>query len=365
MREKNLLREPNFSPQERIRNAKEALKALRTVRGTHQMASDYGKGATVNSDYTEENERLRGEITAGYREMLGLEQDPDFVVVIPGGVSGRKKEKIHEDGMTSTEYKWTLTSWQDDEANLPPESQNSGEYGKQYKPGYKARVSEAGDIVFTAGGGKARAIAGAELYSAFHSPVLTLSRYPFVSPEEEQDLGTELPKDFWNQYKKYLTEIQNIPEEMILSETISTDTFQGLLEVAKVAHEHGWKTPVIISNDYHIPRTKKMWEYIMTPKSATTKLKFVLARMPKYFQDMMGFHVGGTDEDPEIMIDSNDFFDFVSRVVPVFVSAESILAVRDPKFASLFEEVKRQDWYQRRVSSEQWGLGRLEKDIYK
>lgn len=353
------------SPEERIRAAKEELKKLRTLHITPDMASQPGRAAQAIADGETEYERCREVIAQGYREVLGLEHNPDFVVVIPGGVAGRRIEKTDEEGEKTTRYKWTLTSWQDDEANLPPESQTSGEYGKQYKPGYKARISDEGDIVFTAGGGKARAIAGAELYSAFHSPILTLSQYPFVSPEEEKDLGTELPKDFWKQYKDYLTEVQNIPEDMVLSETVSTDTFQGLVEVVKAAREHGYKTPVIISNDYHMARIKKMWEYLMNPESATTKLKFVLARMPKYFQDMMGFYVEGTDADPVIVVDSKVFFDYCANVKPAFIAAEDILALRDPRFAALFQEVKKEDWYQRRVASEQWGLGRLENEIYK
>lgn len=304
---------------------------------------------------------------AEYRELLGLEHDPDMIVVIPGGVVGRKHIKKKPDGTESIEYTWTPTSWGDDEPNLPPEAQTSGEYGKEYKPGYKARISESGDIVLTAGGGKARAIAGAELYRVFHSPILTLSKYPFVSREEEADIGTGLPKNFWKEYKRYIVETQKVPEEKVLSETESTDTFQGLLEVVKVAHEHGWETPVIISNEYHIPRIKKMWEFLMKPETAGTKLAFIFKHMPKYFKDMMGYHyAGGTEEEPIITFDDpNDFFEYTASMKPVFVSAESILAYRNPDFVKVFEDVKRTDWYQRRVAQEQWGLERLEGAIYK
>ncbi len=371
MPERTLERGQRQSPEERIRAAKEELKKLRTVHITPDVAAEPGRAAQTRADGEAEYERCREVIAQGYREVLGLEHDPDFIVVIPGGVAGRKVTKTDAVGNESTRYKWTLTSWQDDEPNLPPKSQTSGEYGK-YKPGYAAKIKDSGNIVFTAGGGKARAIAGAELYSAFHEPILTLSNFPYVKPEEERDLGFELPKDFWRQYKDYLTKVQKIPKEMLLSEKESTDTFQGLVEVVKVAIEHGWKTPVIISNDYHMARTKKMWEYLSTRDTAGTKLRFVLARMPQSLKDVMGSRVSGYVPDPDggedmpvIEFNSNDFFDDVNKLRPVFIAAEDILALRDPRFASLFEEVKKTDWYQRRVASEQWGSGRLEKKIYK
>lgn len=345
------------SPEERIRTAKEELKKLRTLNIAPDTASEPGKAAQAIADFKAKNERCREVIAQGYREVLGLEHDPDFIVVIPGGIAGRKIEKTDEEGNKTAEYKWTLTSWQDDAANL--EDTNKEGYGRTYEPGYKARISNRGDIVFTAGGGKARAIAGAELYSAFHDPILTLSQYPFVSPEEERDLGTELPKDFWKQYKDYLTEVQNIPENMVLSETQSVDTYQGLLEVVKVAHEHGWETPVIISNEYHLDRIKAMWESLVSSDVAKTLMGKPLFRLPKQYQDMMNYHASGTKDAPVITFDNDDFFHFTASLKPCFISAEDILALRDPRFSSLFEEVKKTDWYQARVGREQFGVQRI------
>ncbi len=308
-----------------------------------------------------EIERCREILTAEYRDLLGLERDPDVIVVIPAGFSGRK--------IGDNSYKWTPNSWDDESVNFPPDTDTSGAYGSKYKPGYNARLKDDKkdnkDVVVYSGGGKARAIAGAELFSVFHKPIITLSQYAFGSKEEDREFGTEIPKDMWRLYRHYLESIKKVPEDFLFSEKMSTDTFQGLIETVKASREYGWKQPAIITNEYHIPRIKKMWEYLMDSQSATSKMKFVLARMPKYFQEIIGFHVDGPDEAPTIVIDSTDFFDYVARVKPAFIAAEDILALRDPRFATLFDEVKKTDWYQRRVNSEEWGLGRLEKDIYK
>jgi len=61
--------------------------------------------------------------------------------------------------------------------------------------------------------------------------------------------------------KKELTEL-GVPEERIIEESRSNNTFEQLTESIKVIKEHGFENIIFISNRYHLPRIKAMIEKI-------------------------------------------------------------------------------------------------------
>jgi len=284
-----------------------------------------------------EVEKMRGE----YLRLLGLDAVPDCIVVLDAGVADRAALKTRN---------WVPTSYEDETANWREAPQTP-------RPSYEPRKSDRGNIVIGAAGGKARAIAGAELYKYFHVPVVTTSKN-----SEEQKGDTE-NNDPWVVYKDYLTR-QGVPVEAIVSEKESTSTFEQVLNLVELAQDKGWSSMLIILNDHHLPRTKTFLEYLTNKELATTKLRFLLAKLPDEVKRKMGFRVVGQPDDPSIDFYDSSFFEKAARLKIFLGSAESILLKRDPRYAKVFEAVQKLPAFQKRLEAEARGLAQLQSGEY-
>ncbi|HEY4523540.1 MAG TPA: YdcF family protein [Candidatus Paceibacterota bacterium] len=277
-----------------------------------------------------------------YLKLLGLESVPDCVVVLDAGVADRATRKTHH---------WVPTSYEDETANWRETLQTS-------RPSYEPRKSERGNIVIGAAGGKARAIAGAELFRYFHMPLVTTSK------NSEEQKGETENNDPWIVYKDYLTERQGVPPEAIVSEKESTSTFEQVLNLVELAKDENWKSMLVILNDHHLLRTKTFFEYLTNKELAITKLRFLLAKLPAEAQIKMGFKISGSPENPSINFYDNAFFEKAARLKMFFGSAESILLKRDPSYAKVFKAVQKLPTFQKRLEAEARGLAQLQSGEY-
>lgn len=277
-----------------------------------------------------------------YLRLLGLEFVPDCIVVLDAGVAERKIGKLR---------RWDPTSYEDETANWreqvsPPQSS------------YEPRKSGRGNVVIGAAGGKARAIAGAELFKYFQVPLVTTSKN-----SEEQKADTNA-KDPWEAYKDYLVERQNIPQEMIISEKESTSTFEQVVGLVELAQDKNWRSMLVILNDHHLPRTKKFFEYLTNKEIAGTKLKYLLAKLPESLRERIGCEIQGSPENPVIYFPSDAFFKQANKLKIFFGSAEDIIIKRDPRYAKVIDEMQKLPAFRKRLEAERRGLDQLQSGEY-
>lgn len=272
-------------------------------------------------------------------QLLGVDTTPDCIVVLDAGVADRTTKS----GKT---YRWDPTSYQDETANWQ-------EMPKGPRPAYEPRRSERGNIVIGAAGGKARAMAGSELYFSFNVPLVTTSK------NSEEQRGETSDNDPWVVYKRYLIERCGVPPEAIISEKESTSTFEQVVNLVELANEQGWESMLIVLNDHHLPRTKTFFEYLTHKELACTKLRFLLAKLPELAQRKMGFEAVGSLDDPIIDFHDNSFFEKADRLKMFFGSAEKVLVRRDPKYGKVLEAVHKLPAFQKRLEAEARGLAQL------
>jgi uncharacterized SAM-binding protein YcdF (DUF218 family) len=169
-------------------------------------------------------------------------------------------------------------------------------------------------------GGKARVIAAAELAAAFpDSVIVTTSK---VGDENHA------------QIMKAELERLSIPEDRILTEERSTNTRTELEEMARMTVDYNWGNVVVITNDWHMPRTKEFFER--------------LGSLPR------------TDEETvtalQAMKDAN--------IQVSFVEAEDILPIRSSKYQPLIDAAKSTEDHLERVAAEERGIRALREGTY-
>ncbi len=96
-------------------------------------------------------------------------------------------------------------------------------------------------------GGKARVLSGAELAKSFPEiKIVTTSVIEPDYPSHASVMADELKE-------------RGVPEDQIILEERSIDTLTELVEAIKIAVREDWKNIAFISNGYHLPRFKEMF----------------------------------------------------------------------------------------------------------
>jgi len=177
---------------------------------------------------------------------------------------------------------------------------------------YRSTKSDEGDC-FGVLWGESRVIAAAELARYFPKAlIVTTSVRGGGEPTHAEIIRRELVKF-------------SVDPSRIILEDRSENTFSQLGESLKIALDKKWKSVVIVTSEYHIPRVCAMYEHFdeLDPK-----------------------------EDLKRVVDRIKF----SGAQVAFVAAESILPYRDKKFSNLIKQVKGTEKYQKRLKSEKQGV---------
>jgi uncharacterized SAM-binding protein YcdF (DUF218 family) len=108
-----------------------------------------------------------------------------------------------------------------------------------------------------------------------------------------------------------------VPSVRIIREENSTTTGSQISEALLLSKQHGWQSIIFVTSEYHIPRTKAMYEALKSDLHAD------------------------------------------------FISAESILIEHDPDFQKTFDTVKETQAYKDRLTAEARGIEALRSGEYK
>lgn len=295
----------------------------------------------VSSQEVSESESLAKQNI--YREIIGLQKDenPDMFLVLDAGISQRSGNR------------WGPTSGADETANFP-------EADNPVKFSYGLRQTTKGNLLIGSGGGKARALAGVELEKYFPEAIIvTDSRYPV---KQENSDSLTLPEVHSEIYAEFL-ERHGVPQEKIKQETDSTTTLEGLINFLEMAINEDKENLVIITNDYHIERTKEMLKMLTNEKLASTKLKYLIAKLSEDYRKKIGVEIINSEKS-EIKFTDKSFLDKVKSMSIKIVSAEKILGERDPRYKKLFDATRNMTAYQKRVATEKKGITQLKKGNY-
>ena len=175
-------------------------------------------------------------------------------------------------------------------------------------------------------GSRARVIAASEIAKAFPeiTIVTTSDSTPLDQPSDASVMKEELLE-------------RNVDSGQIELEEESTSTHTELLEMMKIAMERGWSKVALVTNDYHIPRAKLMFEKLETiPGGLISEEEFAAV---KAFRE--------------------------SGIQVEFISAEAIISNANHLYKTLIDKVHKGEGYKNRVEREQNGVRELEEGTYK
>ncbi len=295
-------------------------------------------------EFGEADEAIEKEKVA-YREIIGLPEgeDPDLILVLDAGIAERK---------VFGESRYVPTSYEDETGNF-------SEQAVADKSKYNLRKTDQGNFLVGAGGGKARVLAVRNLSEVFTNVgIITDSRYP-VGESDQPDF----PEVHSQIYKRYL-ERAGIPSDRIEEENESTTTFEGLINFLLIAVNEKRNHLVVVTNDYHLPRTEKIMDLLMDKEKAQ-KLRYIFARMPEEYRRKIGAKIEHHDDGGvDLSFDDEAFFEKLKGVSVIVVSAEDILAYDNPHYKNLFDKVRNTVAYKKRVNAEQKGIRQLEDGVY-
>src|SRR3989344_287708 len=206
-----------------------------------------------------------------YERVVGFE--PDAIVLISGGIV----KEVTQDGVTK----------------------------------YRSTRTDEGDA-FGILWGESRVLAVAELAGFFPKAMIiaTGAHHP------EQAQATV--------FQNELEQLSILRNRIILEEQ-STDTLSQIGETMKIVHERGLRCVVFITNEYHIPRVRAMYEHFETLMQPDAETKRIVNECK-----LRGVQVQ-------------------------FTAAESILPYRDKKFIEIIDTVKKSPAYLKRVQNEERG----------
>lgn len=206
-----------------------------------------------------------------YEHVVGFE--PDAIVLVSGGIV----KEVTQDGVTT----------------------------------YRSTRTDEGDA-FGILWGEARVLSVAELAGFFPKAMIiaTGAHHP------EQTQATVFRDEL---------EQLSVPRNRIILEEQSTDTLSQIGETMKIIHERGLKRVVFITNEYHVPRVRAMYEHFETLVQPDAETKRIIHECK-----FRGVQVE-------------------------FIAAESILPYRDKKFVEIIDTVKKSPAYLKRVQNEERG----------
>lgn len=176
-------------------------------------------------------------------------------------------------------------------------------------------------------GGHARVIAAAEIGKYFPEvKLITTSYYQPDKPIHAEIYARELEK-------------LSIPKNQIELEKKSTSTLTSLIEMVKLAKNHDWKEMSILTSDFHVPRTQEMYHQLKDLAENFNLADEEFSKAWNYFKKEGGLKIS-------------------------FIVAEEILLLRDSRYKTIIEEVKKTEAYKKRVESEKKGVKQLKEGTY-
>lgn len=171
-------------------------------------------------------------------------------------------------------------------------------------------------------GGKARVIAAAEVARTVREVTLVPTSTDPDDPESNARLVAR--------------ELQHYgvsPERLVLEER-SRSTLTEMIELVRLTNARGWRKVVVLTNDFHIPRAREMFDRLETLCNPSDET--LLAALA---------HVR-------------------ANVAVRFVAAEEIMPYRSDHYRTVIEAVHRSLGYQKRLQAEQRGIEDLRAGRY-
>jgi len=161
--------------------------------------------------------------------------------------------------------------------------------------------------------GEARVLAVAELANYFPQAVIIVTSISFPFKELEE---------------------LSISSDRIIFESLSRNTHTQIGEALRISKKKKIKKLVFVSNEYHLPRVRAIYENFESLGSSSKKSK-----------------------------QAADSITYSNKLAS-FVAAEDILPHRDKKFTKMIASMKKSPAYHKRVKNEKKGLSMLRRDEY-
>ena len=194
------------------------------------------------------------------------------------------------------------------------------EVGKDGKIRYHSTTINEGDA-FGILWGKARILAVAELAVHFPKTKVLITSIPSSSKNDARLF-------IYEELKKL-----SIQKNRIIIEEKSTNSLSQICEAVKIIYNKKMKSAVFITNEYHIPRVRTLYENIEALNS-DKKTLFILHKIRS------------------------------SKSQMEFVAAENILPIRNSKYIKIIDQMKKKPTYLKRVRNEKLGLLMINKGNY-
>lgn len=188
------------------------------------------------------------------------------------------------------------------------------------------------DNIGLLGGGKARVIVAGYLAEEFpNTPVVTNSTVTTADGRIEPHALV---------YANELRRMGVSGQQLIVQEQ-SNSTATELIELLRLVNKNQWKTVRLITNDYHLPRVRAMYEN--------------LERLftPEYDTDL-------NNEVKALILETQK-----NGLNVQFQAAEDILPLRSPHYSKLIREVKETPAYGQRIAAEEKGTADIKEGRYK
>ncbi len=192
------------------------------------------------------------------------------------------------------------------------------------KRGYRSPSYGGADFTGLITGGRARVIAGAEISKSFPEiTMVTTSRGQEDRPTDAEIMAQEL-------------EDRGVDSGNVELEEESTSTLTELIQMIKIAEEKEWSKVAVLTNGYHVPRVKVMYDKLESIEGLCDDAEVSSIRR---------FKEGGAE---------------VS-----FVSAEDIMVNISPHYKNLIDKVEQSEGYKERLELEREGVEDLLAGRYK
>jgi DUF218 domain len=183
------------------------------------------------------------------------------------------------------------------------------------------------DVAGLLNGGKARVIATAEIARFYPNVAIIANGNTYENaPSDAQIMKEELGRF-------------GVSTDHVLLQEKSYSTFTEFVELVKFVANHKWRRIVIITNEFHIPRAQELLRQLDT------------------LQDPHG-----VSQDADFRAALPLFYELSSEVV--FVSADAILPLRNPRYERIVDQAKASPEWQERAEKEAQGLKQLQEGTY-
>lgn len=205
---------------------------------------------------------------------------------------------------------------------VDPETQQ-----RRYKPGSYADVDWKGYM----SGGKARALAVAELAKYFPEATVAVNSSTFSVQNPEAPTDAEVMAEY--------AQRKGVDPERIIRQDRSTTTFTELVELVKYIAKNGWQHAVVVVGETQKPRAEEMLRQI----------------------DIL-HDPAGAWKDEEFRAALEVFRELHPQIT--FVTAEDVLPLRDERFGRLIAEARKTENWKTREALDAKALEDLKSGRY-